>query len=247
MNKQEGSASGANPPELRAKVVAAYLSRPEGTTGAQIAQQFNLANPSWPEKWTFNARQMNKALPRADPGRSAGGKRGGKAKKPRQRYTDDFKRAAVAASKKTKKTNPATGEGPERRGRFSDDFKRRAIAAYNSRKPGQGAAQILADMGVSSSPSLLYSWLKNPRLANGGTTALVDSRQQDFFDVPRLIEQANPGAASKAEDRVITQLAKAREQIATLTEDNAILRGIATLAFKRGLLDLFSFNVSKGG
>lgn len=247
--------------EFRTKIVKGYVSRPPNVSGRQYADSVKLPLQHI-QNWTWEARKAGEIPPAENP--PGGGKSavdpGVKAKVIAEAIEGKLTREQIAAKhgvtkkdvsdwkykslhgltmKHVKSVKPGGEEDRVPGGMFSDDFKRRAVDAYRNRKPGQSAAAVARELGMPSEAAL-YVWLKHPRFASSAPE--VDPRQQVLFDVPRMIEQMDPTVATTAHDRVSGQLARAREEIAKLTEDNAILRGIASLAVRRGLLDLFGIN-----
>jgi transposase-like protein len=256
-------------PEFRTKIVKGYVSRPPNVSGKQYADSVKLPLQHI-QNWTWEARKAGE-IPPADNSPRKAARPGGqasavdpevKAKVIAEAIEGKLTREQIAAKhgvtkkdvsdwkykslhgltmKVVKSVKPAGEEDRVPGGVFSDDFKRRAVEAYKNRKPGQSARVVAAELGMKSEAAL-YVWLKHPRFASSDAAPEVDPRQQVLFDVPRMIEQMDPTVATTAHDRVSGQLARAREEIAKLTEDNAILRGIASLAVRRGLLDLFGIN-----
>jgi transposase-like protein len=172
-------------PEFKAKVVAAYLSRPQTTTGAQVARDFDLTDKSLPEKWAYRARKLAKAPPLTEKRRRTGVSN-------RSQYSDEL-RAKVAQAYRdrapgttseqiakfynidnpalirrwameSEESAPAVDPGPAPAGGKRGAKKIEFFRLYSTRPEGESRAAFVARMRKEGrfGNSTMYEWLQEP-------------------------------------------------------------------------------------
>lgn len=156
-------------------------------------------------------------------------------------------KASLPVAAETSADGAKSGGG---RGFYTEDFKRKVVAAYFARKPGEGARHVAQRLGVKS-VGRIFIWARkyggDPMPAEAPVQpaesgALVSRQTQMFNGAPTgdpLINRVEPHVSPHSVERLKNELGKLHKRLAVLEEDNAILRAIASVAYRRGVLNLF--------
>lgn len=136
---------------------------------------------------------------------------------------------------------PAAAESQSGRPqKYPRELREKAVAMFLNRPPGETARTIATKLGMSgeSDPGLIGYWVMQARKGASPTTAPPPPAPQQT-QLALAGEPAEPAAVVVARlDKTQKTLGELKEKIQKLEEDNAILRGIATLAIGRGVLQL---------
>lgn len=223
-------------PEFKAKVVAAYLSRPQTKTGAQVARDFDLADKSLPEKWAYKARRLAKAPPLTEKRRRTGVSN-------RSQYSDEL-RAKVAQAYRDRapgttseqiakfysihdpalirrwameleESAPAVDPGPAPAGGKRGAKKIEFFRLYSTRPEGESRAAFLARMRKEGRfpNSTMHEWLKGPgaterpKEGKSKMQTAAETRREPGRAYPRELKLQAIEAYSNRGDRAWSEIA----------------------------------------
>lgn len=204
-------------PAFKAEMVAAYLGRDPDESSAEFAKRKGLKDAQQIQNWAWEARKNG---PKAGP-------------------ADKNDAVALPAS-------AVKSVGSDGRKSYTEEFKLAAVKRYMDAEPPIPVNTVARETGVHF--TLLGNWIKKYGAMRTGKNSREeeapppdDPRQIALFQSREAaaVHRVEPHVTPQAVERLKNEITKLHEEVLILKEDNAILRGIATVAQRRGYLNLF--------
>lgn len=206
-------------PAFKAEMVAAYLGRDPEESAAEFAKRKGLKDAQQIQNWAWEAKKNGP-------------------------------RKGAAADKNGPVTVPQSAVksiGSDGRRSYTEEFKLAAVKRYMDAQPPLPVNAVARETGVHF--TLLGTWIKKYGAMRTGKNAVeeqappppVDPRQIALFEsrTEATVHRVEPHVTPQAVERLKNEITKLHERLVILEEDNAILRGMATVAQRRGYLNLY--------
>lgn len=207
---------------FRARMVAEYLQRPPGTSANDFATANGLKNGHQIQQWAYEAKRHAAGLP--------------------------TRRAPVTDARGVR-------TGPKGRKIYPAEFKASIAEQFRSEDPPLSLRAFSLKIGLSE--QIVGKWLRvyggakqiqKERPRQGRQLALMDTAEELPPErAPGMVNHVERHVTPQSIERMKNELAKLHEKCTILEEDNALLRGMATVAQRRGYLNLFGSSGTKKG
>lgn len=215
-------------PDFKAKEVAEYLQRPDGMSGADFAKNRGYKVQDI-QNWAYMAKKQAGAP----------------------------MRTWIKKEGKPAKSKPAPSSevraGSDGRKIYSPEYRLAMVKRFMEANPKITIKDFAEQNSISV--AVVGGWIRKfgttgsierEPVAKGKSLTTVDPRQVSLFDPPAAVNHVSQHVTPQMVERMKNEIAKLHDRCTELEEDNAILRGMATVSQRRGYLNLFGIKKGDG-